>query len=229
MEKELQKENEALKAFVKEADAQIADLKANVEAFEAMGTVEEIEGVIAKASEMADELSTYREIGTPAEITESIENASVALEAYVAFGSLEEVQEAHSALETYAGLGDLETVTEAVESVATAKVEAEVAKLVETLGVSKDIADKTLKLTGSFEAAEAYIRDLKGLDETAESGDEAADEVNESAEAGEKADEAEAAAEKVPESVQKVEDAEEGMSVRESVRKVLGLNKRKAK
>jgi hypothetical protein len=168
--------------MIKEADAKMATVVASVAAYEALGTVEDLTTVVAKVEavealgsieditalskksvEMAEELSTYREIGSVDDINETLGTSIDTIESYVALGTIETVAESLDMLTAFENLGTIEDLKEVVETVEAAKVSADIIKVMEATGATEEVVTKTMSFTGTADEAITFLSEVKGL------------------------------------------------------------------
>lgn len=178
----LQKENEALKEFVKTAETKTNELTGKLASYESLGTVEEItilaakaeesekavveltatkESLIASNEELTTKLTAYEALGSVEDINETSDKASELLSKYMDFGTIDQLEKVESFLTRFEATGfkieDLETMASEAKLNEEAKV---IADLTSKFNINEELAKKTMEFTGSFEAATNYLSQL---------------------------------------------------------------------
>jgi len=158
--KELEKEAEVKK----ELEAKVKELSDKLEAYEKLGSVDELSKALDEAKKA---LEAYKELGTPEEIQEALDKAKEALEAYKELGSPEELDEAiekaRELLEKYKELGtpeEIEQVFEKAEVLISESLEAakekKIEELANELGVAKEMVAKVYDKMSEGEIREFF-------------------------------------------------------------------------
>jgi predicted CoA-binding protein len=126
----LQKENETLKAFVKESEEAQAIMAQKLETYESFIDVKDFDtvaehleqavaytelGTVEEMKEALEKLAAYETLATP----EDIEEAIKVIESYKELGTVEEIAESMKTLETYKTYATLEELDKAVEALET--------------------------------------------------------------------------------------------------------------
>ena len=143
--------NEA-ESQVEELEKSVTTLKAELKAFEEMGSADDVRAALEQAKEVGEELG---DLGT----VEEFQNALKAVEAYEALGTVEDLATVKESLKAYEAIGTVEKIQEAFEkamemakSHAEEKAKNEAAKFAEDTGISVEVA---AELLSKFEVEDA--------------------------------------------------------------------------